>query len=38
MKINTMEIIMNKHHYICIYDRLKYGLFIDSSISDTRYE
>ena len=32
-----MGIIMNKSHYICIYERVKYGLFIDSFINVTCY-
>ena len=36
MQINTMVIIMNKLRYRCRYDRLKYGLFIDSSLTAPR--
>ena len=32
-----MVIIMNKIHYIYKYDKLKYGLFIDSSLTGTGY-
>ena len=37
IKIDTMVIIMNKLHYICKYEWLKYELFIDSSLTATRY-
>ena len=30
MKIDTVVIIMNKINYIYKYDKLKYGIFIDS--------
>ena len=35
--IHTMAIIMNNIHYINIYYKLKYGIFIDSSITVTCY-
>ena len=35
MTINTMLIAMNKLHYIWKYDRLKYGILVDSSLTAT---
>ena len=35
--MNTKVIITNKIHYIYKYDKLKYGLFVDSSLTATRY-
>ena len=32
-----MVIIMNKIHYIYEYDKLKYGLFVDISLTATDY-
>ena len=35
MMIHTMVIIMNNINYIYRYDKLNYGLFIDSSLTTT---
>ena len=37
MVINIMVIIMNMIHYIYKHDKLKYGVSIDSSLTDTHY-
>ena len=37
MKVDTMVIIINKLNYIYKYDKLKYGLFFDSSLTATCY-
>ena len=37
MKINNVVIIMNNIKYIYTYDKLKYGQFIDSLLTATRY-
>ena len=37
MMIRTIIIITNKIHYIYKYDKMKYGLFVDSLLTATRY-
>ena len=38
IKNNTMLILMNELHYISYYERLKYGIFIDSSLTAMWYQ